>query len=719
MQYSSHGEPMTPMDDNDFGIEPLLEKYLAILNIRRKVIFIFASVLVVTAVIATLFAEKVYASRAVIEVMPVAPKIMEMEEVETLGARTGSKDFVRLYYGTQHRIVKSNTVIGKVLERIRTDHGVTSFDEAEDPVEKLRSKMRLIMHSETTLFVIRVEDSDPELAALIANTIAEVYMENNLERGQAATKQALNWLEKELKRYRQQKLAADERVHEYKFENDLVGIEEQHNSVLDQMRLVHDLHNKTQTELVTLTVERDQFQNALGAGLWRVLSSQEMESSPNLTSYLDKEADLQKQLNKMLVYYLPSHPEVIELQSEIDGLRALVKEELTASLAQKETALIHLEEKKSALEVEMVRIKDQIKNFDRKMIELEFLTAEATRNETIFNDLDSRLSQVDLSQFMSANNIRFVDRAEPDFEEVSPNIIQNVVLSIVLGLLGGAALAFLLEFLDNSIKSTEDLEKMLGMPLLGVVPIIDPEDMALIPSNRERAIYSFTRQRSPVAESLRSIRTNIKFRTGNKEQLLLLVTSAVPKEGKSFTASNLSAVMAMSGQRVLLIDADLRRPSIHRLFEMTDDFGTVDLLTGGKTITELVQPSHVPNLDIIVAGPTPENPNELLGNGVLRNIKALASEYDIIVIDSPPATAVSDPMVLSPLVDGVVLVVEANQTRRPVVQQAINRLKNVNANLLGGVVNKFDSTRSGYGYYYYYADYGYYAEDDVDAQKIG
>ena len=485
------------------------------------------------------------------------------------------------------------------------------------------------------------------------------------------------------------------------------------------MRLIHDLHNQTQSELVTLSVETEQFQRALNAGLWRVLASQEMNTSSTLQSYLDKEAELQKQLNKMLVYYLPTHPEVIEAQGEIDGLRALVQKELRATLTQKETVLTQLEEKKKALDAEMVRIKEEMKSIDKKMIELEFLTAEATRNETIFNDLDSRLSQVDLSQFMSANNIRFVDRAEADFEPVSPNMAQNIALSILLGLLGGAAMAFLLEFLDNSIKTTEDLEQMLGMPLLGVVPVIDPEDMAMIPSNRERAIYSFTRQRSPVAESLRSIRTNIKFRTGNKEQLLLLVTSAVPKEGKSFTSSNLSAVMAMSGQRVLLIDADLRRPSIHRLFEMTDDFGTVDLLTGERTIQELVQPSHVPNLDIIVAGPTPENPNELLGNGVLRNIKTLAVDYDVIVIDSPPATAVSDPMVLSPLVDGVVLVVEANQTRRPVVQQAINRLRNVNANLLGGVVNKFDSNRSGYGYYYYYADYGYYQEDDVDTQKIG
>jgi len=710
---------MNQIDDSELGIEPLLDKYLTILRIRRRVILVFAAVLVVTAAIATTFAQRIYASRSVIEVMPVAPKIMDMEEVETLGARTGSKDFVRLYYGTQHRILKSNTIMSKVLDRLRDEHGVTDFDEAEDPVTLLRNKMTLIMHSETTLFVIRVEDTDPNLAALIANTIAEVYMESNLDRGQAATKQALQWLEKELKRYKQEKLSADERVHEYKFQNDLVGIEEQHNSVLDQMRLIHDLQNKTQSEIVTLTVEKEQFEQMLNSGLWRVLASQEMKMYPTLQSYLDKEAELQKQLNKMLVYYLPTHPEVIEIQGEIDGLRTLVQTELQSALVQKQTNLIHLEEQKKALEAEMIRIKEEIKNIDRKLIELEFLTAEATRNETIFKDLDSRLSQVDLSQFMSANNIRFVDRAQPDFEPVSPNMTQNILLSILLGLFGGAALAFLLEFLDNSIKTTEDLEQMLGMPLLGVVPVIDQEDMAMIPSNRERAIYSFTRQRSPVAESLRSIRTNIRFRTGNKEQLLLLVTSSVPKEGKSFTSSNLSAVMAMSGQKVLLIDADLRRPSIHRLFDMTDDFGTVDLLTGERTIAELVQPSHVPNLDIIVAGPTPENPNELLGNGVLRNIKALAADYDVIVIDSPPATAVSDPMVLSPLVDGVVLVVEANETRRPVVQQAINRLKNVNANLLGGVVNKFDSNRSGYGYYYYYADYGYYQEDDVDSQKIG
>lgn len=705
---------MANMEDTEFGVEPLLEKYLSVLKVRRKIIFIFAGFLVCTAMIATALAKKVYASRSVIEVMPVAPKVMEMDEVESLGA--GTKDLARLYYGTQHRILKSNTVMKKVLETLQTEHGITDFDDMDDPIDVLREKLTLIMHSETTLFVISVEDHDPNKAALYANVIAEVYMQNNLERGQAATKQALQWLEKELARYRQEKLSADEKVHEYKFDNNLVGIEAQYNSVLSRMKLIHDLDNDTQNKLLTLNVEYKQFSDTLKNGDWRVLATKEMTKQSTLESFVSKEAELQKELNKIQVYYLPSHPEVKQLQTEITGLQNLIREELQKILSIKESEIRYLKNQQKALETELATIKDEIKDIDKKMIDLEFLMAEATRNENIFNDLDSRLSQVDLSQFMSANNIRFVDKAEPDLIPVRPNLVQNLALSILLGLIGGAGLAFLLEFLDNSIKSTEDLENMLGMPLLGVVPSIDPEDMSLISSNRERSIYSFTRQRSPVAESLRSIRTNIRFRTGNKDPLFLLVTSAVPREGKSFTSSNLSAVMAMSGQKVLLIDADLRRPSVHRLFELSDEYGMSDVLLGERSISSVVQHSHVPNLDIVVAGPTPENPNELLGNAIMKNIRNIVGDYDVVIIDSPPVNAVSDPMVLSPLVDGVVLVVEANETKRPVVRQAITRLQNVNSNVLGGVVNKFDSKRSGYGYYYYYVDYGYYAEDDVTSK---
>jgi capsular exopolysaccharide synthesis family protein len=176
----------------------------------------------------------------------------------------------------------------------------------------------------------------------------------------------------------------------------------------------------------------------------------------------------------------------------------------------------------------------------------------------------------------------------------------------------------------------------------------------------------------------------------------------------------------MSGSRVVLIDADLRRPSIHRLFEISDEHGLSEVLLKQQEVTDVIIPSHIPNLDVIPAGPIPTNPSELLGSERLLDVvKELQTQYDIVIFDSPPVTAVADPMILSPLADGVILVVEANQTRKPIVMQAITRLRQVKANLIGGIVNKFDIKKSGYGYYYYYNDYGYYTEDEYEASGLG
>ena len=698
---------------------PLLDKYLTILRIRRQVIFIFAGVLIVTALIATAVATRRYSSRAVVEVMAVAPKVMDsMEEVESLGA--GTKDIARLYYATQLQIVRSRSIMSKSLDILRTEHGITEFDEEEEPINTLRKQFSLTMRPETTLFNFDVVDTDPVRASLYANTIATVYMDYNLERGQIATKQALKGLEKEVLRYREEKLKADKKVHEYKYKNNLIDIEIDYESVQIRIGELISMQNELQTEIVNLEVTVGSIESQIKMNRWRSLAQNyaNYKDQQTLSSLLVRESELTQEWNKLNVYYLPDHPELQRAEQEIIGIRNLIKDELNSILQMMTITLEDLYSKKSLFKEEQEIFSDSLKELDKKKIDLAFLIAEATRNETIFNELDARLSQVDLSQFTSANNIRFIDKAEPNFEPVHPNLMQNLLLSIILGLLGGGGLAFLVEFLDNSIKTTEDLEKMLGMSLLGVVPSLDQDDVDQILSNKERAIYAYTRQRSPIAEALRSIRTNIKFRTGDKSPLVLLVTSAVPQEGKSFMSSNLSAVMAMSGQKVLLIDADLRRPSIHRLFDLTDGYGTVNVLQGEMSFQSVAQDTHVPGLKVVAAGTPPSNPNELLGNGILQKIRELAPEFDVIIIDTPPVTAVSDPMVLSPMVDGVVLVVEANGTKRPVVKQAVSRLKGVNAPLLGGVVNKFDSKRSGYGYYYYYADYGYYAEEEVlDAEN--
>ena len=419
---------------------------------------------------------------------------------------------------------------------------------------------------------------------------------------------------------------------------------------------------------------------------------------------------LLQERTRLAVRYKEKYPAVQEIDNEMSGVEEQIRLQVDQITESYRTQLDLLKKKEAVLEKEIVKDEMAVNELDRKLIELRALKAEAERNEVFFQNLDNRLSEVHLS-VIRANNVRFVDRALPDYEPVRPNLPVNLGLALVIGLLGGCGLAFFAEYLDATVKSREDVEQIVGVPFLGVVPLVSGEALRQLETDRYRSIIVHARPRSTVAECLRSIRTNILFRLAlGDKQKRLLVTSAAPREGKSFISANLATIMAMAGSRVLIIDADLRRPCIHKLFDMSNQFGLADVLSGRMELHEAVQPTHVADLSVLLAGPHPSNPAELLENGVMQRILDEMSEYDLILIDSPPVNAVADPLVLSAWVHGVVFVVETNQTKRSLVRNARTRLTEMNANLLGAVVNKLDVRRAGYGYYYYYyyENYPYY-----------
>ena len=706
--------------------ESLLIQYFNVLKKRYAVLLSFSGALALSAVIATVFSTRYYAAKAVIEIMPIAPNIMgkdSSEAVTELGVASDSS--LRVYYGTQFAILSSDTVLGKAVQRLRVDHGVTDFDifsDEKDQVAFLRQNMRLLPQPETSLVHVRVEYPDPKKAEIFANVIANVYMENNLDRNLIAVKKALSWLEREHERYREAKLSSDQKVHDFKYENHLVGIEQRSTATDDKLNALGSALNDIQSKRLQINAEYTERLRILKSESWTALSKEFSLNDRVMQQMLSNRALLLQQQDELYgIRYTEKHPKLIALDRQIDQINLRIRLEVEKHVASKHAELEIVLAKENAVKKELSLMESQAKELDKKLIELQFLLGEAERNEKLYKAIDNRLSEVDLSQFLQSNNIRFVDRAVASDVPVRPSLTMNLVMALLLGLLGGAGLAFLVEYLDNTVKTKEDLEALLGVPLLGVVPVIDPETLLQIASNRERSLFAHTMPRSNVSESLRSIRTNVLFRTGTQKTRTILVTSAVPREGKSFMSSNLSAVIAMAGSRVIIIDADLRRPSVHRLFEMSDAFGLSDILMGQRTIEDCIQRSHIPGLDVISAGPIPQNPSELLGSPIMRQIKErLSEQYDVIVIDSPPATAVADPMILSPMADGVILVVEANQTRKPVVMQAVTRLRQVQANLLGGIVNKLDLRKAGYGYYYYYySDYGYYADDEYESRQLG
>ncbi len=711
------------IEDRSRQPDTLLIQYWHILKKRRLIVGSFTSLLVITVIIATAMSTRYYSSAVVVEISPRAPQVFEVEQVTEMGT-TSSPAELRAYYGTQYRILQSRKVMEMAITRLRDEHGITDFDDQEKPEAFLAAHLELAPQPETNLVHVIIEYPDPEKAALFANTIAEVYKDQNLARVQDAAREALDWLKVRKEELANQKLQSDERVLAFKENNKLLGVDERYNTTLESLAKVQSAWNDAHTQRIASEAESIEL-SRMAQGDWESLITHFAHEDRVIDEMQVHYVELQQEELRLSVRYLAQHPEMVRIHTELEGVRGQLEARVRALVDGKKASLSVLVRSEAALKKQLESLEGEVEALNKKMIELQFLQVASERDEEMYKSLDRRLSEVDLSQFVQANNIRLVDMAVPGDEPVRPNMPVNVAMALVLGLMGGAALTFLAEYLDNTVKSRDDLERIVGVPMLGYVPLIEQAEMLALPSNRDRAIFVNARPRSAVAECLRSVRTNIMFRTQQRTAHLpfrtLLITSAAPREGKSFMASNLATIIAMTGSRVLLIDADLRRPNVHRLFEVPDDRGLSEVLCGTASLESVIQPSHVAGLDLVVAGSIPPNPSELLGNERMQNIKSMIRGYDVVIIDTPPVTVVADPMVLTPLADGVLLVVESNRTSKSMVTQAVSRLQQVSSRILGAVVNKLDVEKTGYGYSYYYEDYSYYSEEEYEEQnrKLG
>ncbi|MDX9822102.1 MAG: polysaccharide biosynthesis tyrosine autokinase, partial [Syntrophales bacterium] len=310
-------------------------------------------------------------------------------------------------------------------------------------------------------------------------------------------------------------------------------------------------------------------------------------------------------------------------------------------------------------------------------------------------------------------------RAEVPRSPVKPKKAQNILLAIVVGLSLGVGLAFFLEYLDSTIKIPDDIKHHLGIPYLGPIPAFAFEGAgAGNPEHRpSEDLIAHLSPKSTASESYRGIRTGILFSSADSSPQVLLVTSAGPREGKTITAANVAITMAQTGGRVVILDCDMRRPKVHKVFETSRDRGMANILVGTCEIDEAIMPTKVPNVDIIPSGPIPPNPSEILGSHRMEGlIKTLRGRYERIIIDSPPITAVTDAVILSRIVDGVVLIIRSGEVHREIIKNALSQLKSVNARLLGAVLNGVEMGRDSYYYYQYY--YYYYGEDGEKRKKV-
>jgi capsular exopolysaccharide synthesis family protein len=548
---------------------------------------------------------------------------------------------------------------------------------------------------------VAFSSSDPQLAADMANAHVKAYIQQSAEMKYSASKDATDWLSDRLADQRKKVEESEAALQKYKEEHDAVAVEDRQNIVVQRLADLNGAATKAKMARIQKESEYNQIKAVQGTPAIETVPA--VMSNEYIQKLKSQIGDLQRQEAQLADKYGDRHPEMVKmrtamqteqakLDNEVNKVVESVKAEYQAALAQENSLMGALNTQKS-----------EALGLNRKGIEYSVLSREAESNRQVYESLLQRTKETGISGELKSSNIRVVDSAEVPGRPVLPVRQRDLSVAAINGLVLALGLVFLFEYLDNRIKSPQELRTHLGLPFLGMIPAIDGGGPTLL---HQGVPPQF-------AEAIRGVRTNVLFSSADEGVRMIVVTSAGPGEGKSMFSSNLSVSLAQAGQRVLHIDADMRRPRVHEIFELSHEPGLSNLLVGDCKPSEAVRMTSVQNLCVLPAGMIPPNPAELLGSKRCTEYFATLSEhFDWVIIDSPPVLAVSDASILANSATGVLFVVGADQTSRRTAKAAVDQLHSVQAHIIGAVLNRVDLQRNAYYYSTYYRkEYSrYYAQ---------
>jgi succinoglycan biosynthesis transport protein ExoP len=723
---------------NILGKDVHVSDYVRVLYKRRWAALTAFLIVVLSVSVYTFTATPIYEARVQILIEKEATNVVTFKEAYEQNQITDD------YYQTQYKILQSRTLARRTIDTLKLwDHPqfnpkpddslavgkiamvpialVSGWFRSSRPmdaplpdeskvqsstIDRFLNDLTVAPIRNSRLVDVKFESPNAALSAAVANALAKSYIEQNLEFKFLSSKEASDWLGDRLGEQRKQVATSEQALQRYREQTDAVSLEDKQNIVVQKLSDLNAAVTRAKTERIQKEAAYNQIrtlQNDRAA----------LDTFPAILSntFIQQQkgelADLQRQQAQLSDKLGPNHPDMVKLSSAIRAAESRIQGEI-AKVVQ---AMRNDYQQTVAQEQSLTNALEQQKNdalaLNRKGIEYGVLARDAASNRQIFESLMQRTKETGISGELKTSNIRVVDAAETPRGPVTPNTRNNLLLAVFGGATLAVGLAFFFEYFDNRIKSPDEVKQHLGLPFLGMVP-------ALFDKTIENPLIN-NGVPSNFSESFRGVRTNLLFSSADEGSRSVVVTSTGPGEGKTIVATNLAVALAQASQRVLLVDADMRKPRVHTVFDKPREPGLSNVLVGNAKSSDAVHKTTVPGLWVMAAGLHPPNPAELLGSKRFKDfLVSLAQHFDWVIIDTPPVMAVTDSSVVAHLATGVLFVVGAEMTSRYAAQRALEQLEHSRAKFVGAVLNRVDLQHNPYYYSQYYRrEYSDYYQKDA------
>lgn len=692
--------------------------YLRIIYKWRKPAIILFAIIVITVTAFTLVQTPVYRATARIHIERATPKALDVKDLIPVDASSTE------FYQTQYKILQSRSLATRVIKTLNLEQNRIfnpRFDEkekAKNPERYEEVMIKRFMESykvdpirNSRLVDVSFGSRNPALAAEVANGIAKSFIFYTMDWRTEASSEAKDFLTKQIEKQKKVLEDSEQALQNYKEKYGIVqlqvGQKESENVALQRLSGLTANLTAAQNARIEAETRYKQVQDMLAKGA-NYESIPGVTTSPLVQTLRANEAKLVAQVSEMSQKFGEKHPRMVQVRQELEATRKNIQLESQNVIRSIKNDYAIAQAKEANARRALEGQKSETQRLSEHGIQYAVLQREVEKNSELYENLLKHLKETSVEKEYGATNVRIIDAAAAPLAPAKPKKAQNILLAIVVGLFAGAAAAFVLEYLDNTVKTPDDVKEFLDAPNLAVIPTVDFK--AEVGDDAESpGIIVHHKPQSTIAEAFRSLRTAVLFSSADGGPRYFIVTSFSPQEGKTFVAVNAAHIMALAGERVLVIDGDLRRPAVHKVLNQDNDRGLTNLIVGGNG--SLGPAGYRENIDVITSGPIPPNPSELLGSKkMLSLIESLDGKYDRIIIDSPPVGSTTDALVMAKLLDCPVLVViHGGTTTKEEVIHARELLENVGVKVLGAVLNNTPVNKSGYHYHYHHR-YHYHGE---------